>query len=188
VTLERVLNVDYGGSLFEEGKWVHLAVVVDRENDKYLLYKNGVLHDDPKDVSWIGSSNSNNDMILAPDALFRGTMDEIRIYDRALSSSEISSYYAANKPVHWLIFSAICDPYGATLYPWVKIDGQNAAYVSSVTRETHTVEVEDPWVFPEWGEFEFDRFTYDSTTDTSNPMTISVSKDTEIIAHYTLTG
>ncbi|MBN1358017.1 LamG domain-containing protein, partial [Candidatus Bathyarchaeota archaeon] len=170
------------------GKWSHIVGTADTATHKVCLYIDGVKVDER---SFSGQINTNSIAFQigkrSDGGYFGGIIDEVRIYDRALSASEISSYYDANKPVHWLTVTAICDPYGATLYPWVKIDGHYTDYINSLTRGSYTVEVEDPWWFP-YGEFEFDRFTYDGTTVTSNPMPMYVSKDTEVIAHYTLSG
>jgi hypothetical protein len=172
------------------GKWSHIVGTADTATHKVCLYIDGVKVPNEGYISGQINTNSIPFQIgkRSDGGYFEGIIDEVRIYDRALSSSEISSYYAANKPVHWLTVSTVLDPYGATIYPWIKIDGYYTDVLSVTHGTSHTVEVEDPWYFPYLGYFEFDRFTYDSTTNTQNPMTIYVYKDTEITAHYTLSG
>jgi hypothetical protein len=137
----------WGGPLLEEDNWVHLAIVVDRENDKYLLYKNGALHDDAKDESWSGSPDSNADMFFAPDALFNGVLDDVRIYDRVLSHSEILRQYHDYTPTNaWLhVTGPNAYPYGPSIW----IDSEYVGMVTasrSLSQEAHTIAV-DPW-FP----------------------------------------
>ncbi|MBN1358535.1 LamG domain-containing protein, partial [Candidatus Bathyarchaeota archaeon] len=172
------------------GKWSHIVGTADTATHKVCLYIDGVKVPNEGYISGQINTNSIPFQIgkRSDGGYFEGIIDEVRIYDRALSSSEISSYYAANKPVHWLTVRTVLDPYGATIYPWIKIDGYYTDVLSVTHGTSHTVEVEDPWYFPYLGYFEFDRFTYDSTTNTQNPMTIYVYKDTEITAHYTLSG
>jgi hypothetical protein len=179
-----------------DGKWHHIAVTWRKSDGQVKLYKDGT-------SVYTGTLQSGATINLAnlvigqeqdsfrggfdSSQAFKGIIDEVRIYDRVLSPTEISNYYDANKPIHWLTVSAIWDQYGATMYPWVKIDGQTTN-IASVTRGTHTVEVEGSIWDPYLGDFYFDRFTYDSTTNYNNPMTMSVSKDTEVIAHYYWNG
>ena len=174
-----------GSTVVDDNKWHYIVFTYDGSNK--MIYVDGYPNTYPQATSGSFSSTTGAlRMGRQPSGDARqvnGVIDEVRIYDRALSSSEISSYYNTNKPVHWLTVSAIWDQYGATMYPWVKIDGQTTN-IASVTRGTHTVQVQNPIQDPYLGYFYFDRFTYDSTTNTQNPMTISVSKDTEVIAHY----
>jgi hypothetical protein len=91
---------------------------------------------------------------------------------------------AANLPVYRLSVEAYSDAYGWMIaYPWIKIDGDETEW-ADVTQGFHTVEVEDSVWDPYQGMLYFDRFTYDSTTDYSNPMTIYVSEEVEVTAHY----
>lgn len=115
---------------------------------------------------------------------FNGLIDEVSINDRALSSTEISSYYAESRPRHWLNIDAICDEYSMPLYPWISIDGQYTSPIDVTRGDTHTFEVAGAIEDPYYGWFYFDRFTYGGTTNYDNPMTLQISTETQITAHY----
>jgi hypothetical protein len=84
------------GSPFPIGKWVHLAVV--RNGNTASIYLNGQL-----DASWTATSGSiaNNDPFVIGHVLdglgtqfnqgFNGLIDEVSVYDRALSPQEIQA-------------------------------------------------------------------------------------------------
>ncbi len=115
-----------------------------------------------------------------------GVIDEVRIYDRALSANEISIYYDANVPYYWLTVACLYNDY-YPIYSEIKIDGQGVGYcykIEVVAQGNHVFEVED-WVEdPNYGWFYFDHYTYGSTTNYNNPMTLSVSEDTYVSADY----
>jgi hypothetical protein len=77
---------------FPTNQWVHVAVTLDGDTGK--LYQNGVLQDtqtitlNPSDVvgpfAWLGRS-------IYGDPYFDGDMDEIQVYGRALTASEIAT-------------------------------------------------------------------------------------------------
>jgi hypothetical protein len=83
-------------SSFTPNQWYHLVGVIDDTNDRALLYVNGVLeHDMPETTPmeeetgavWIGWSPTN--------AGVDGLIDEVAIWDRALSATEIAGLYPA---------------------------------------------------------------------------------------------
>ncbi len=85
-------EVSAGGADTDAGRWVHLAGTYDGAN--WNLYKNGLLISSAEDtvgavpvaVGWsIGSRGG--DMI---DQLFDGLIDDVRIYNRALTQDEIA--------------------------------------------------------------------------------------------------
>lgn len=87
----------YGGSSFPvtAGTWYHLTVVYDGRQQ--MMYRNGQL---VYSRSQTGSMGSNASRFLigargstAPRNLFGGMIDEVRIYDRALSANEIVNVY-----------------------------------------------------------------------------------------------
>lgn len=90
-------NVDpwatYGINAFPRGEYVHLAAVFDGSN--LSIYVNGILdastpfrtntHDRATDVL-IGANHSRGN----PGAFFKGTIDDIRIYNRVLTDTELT--------------------------------------------------------------------------------------------------
>jgi len=91
----RILSsVNHG---FNAGEWHHVAVTVDAENDVLTFYSDG---------SQLGASTTfngilpiNNSYLIIGDgfgAYFKGFMDEVRIYNRILSASEIEQHYQMN--------------------------------------------------------------------------------------------
>jgi hypothetical protein len=85
------------GPMFSTGIWTHLAVVLGPAGA--VLYVNGAAASTnaqltlrPRDLgatanNWLGRSQ------FAVDPFFAGSLDELRLYDRALSAAEISSLY-----------------------------------------------------------------------------------------------
>jgi len=81
--------------------WVHTAIIADYKNRIVRFYRNGVLF----------SSNTINEQMLFPDVsrykyvgsysyggdFNAGTIDDFRIYNRALSDAEIKAIYDATK-------------------------------------------------------------------------------------------
>ncbi len=163
-------------------KWSHLVGTADSATGKVCLYIDGRK---VAENTFSGQINTNSIPFQigkrSDGGYFGGIIDEVRIYDRALSASEIASIYAANKPVHWLTVSMNIGPYGSA-----SIDGvwYYCPATVSVLRGLHTIEV-GQYLYPYPGiQFRFDHYTYDSTTDYNNPMTLTVSKDTAVTAYY----
>lgn len=97
-------KIEFGGSssitsntALATGQWYH--IVAQRSSGTGYIYINGVL-DTSGSVS-IGSSASN-DVTIGLDYLpspryFKGKIDEVRIYNRVISSGEIQSLYASGQ-------------------------------------------------------------------------------------------
>ncbi|WP_274361902.1 LamG domain-containing protein [Paenibacillus thermotolerans] len=81
----------------QPGVWYHIAAVY-REG-RHSLYVNGMLQDEQPgsfapsadEPIYIGKKNSNE-----PRFWFRGALDDLRMYDRALSEREVSALYTEN--------------------------------------------------------------------------------------------
>lgn len=76
------------------GKWVHVAVTIAGSTgtlyvDGQAAGTNAEMTYDPRDVraseAWLGKSR------FASDAFFGGSLDEVKLYDRALSAAEIAA-------------------------------------------------------------------------------------------------
>lgn len=88
-----------GAVPLEAGVWLQLTTVYDQSQSKALFYINGKLvasSDEAKlgegyDYLYIGGSPGFGEY-------FQGDIDDVRIYDRALSASEVSALYEGSKP------------------------------------------------------------------------------------------
>lgn len=76
-------------------QWVHLMTVVDRSVQRGYVYVNGVVvSSSGTDISSIDSvSNATNISISNATYPFNGKIDDVRIYNRALSATEIGQLY-----------------------------------------------------------------------------------------------
>ncbi|MBT6995052.1 hypothetical protein HN865_03700 [Candidatus Woesearchaeota archaeon] len=81
-----------------EDDWQHVAITYDASDMLLTVYKNGVEIDSNSNaVNVLG--NTNNLYIganTAPDRFFKGTLDELIIYSKVLTSNEIEDYYFEN--------------------------------------------------------------------------------------------
>jgi hypothetical protein len=131
-------GVVIGTAAYADGEkdsgWQHLAVVVEKTSSQYnrvLFYKNGRLlwsknHFDPLEdtralpiaigAAWEGTS---------PVSFFSGKMDDIRIYDRALSQTEIELLY---NPIQCLDIDLDDDIDGEELWFFSKNYGKKRWY------------------------------------------------------------
>lgn len=85
------------GSVLESNRWYHVALVYDNTN--LMGYVDGVL--DGSQPATGSVQTSTNDLRIGayapsvPFSMFPGAIDELSIYDRALSASEIQSIFEA---------------------------------------------------------------------------------------------
>jgi hypothetical protein len=121
------------------GKWTFLAVVYDQPNETVRLYVNGtnVYEESGElgtgwDFALIGTNPSFNEF-------FKGPIDEVRIYDRALSGARIQEIYQYSGLMPDLVVSKLSAPSTAQVGQTISIfnvvknyDGKKAA--QSVTR------------------------------------------------------
>ncbi|MFH2050265.1 MAG: LamG-like jellyroll fold domain-containing protein [bacterium] len=86
------INTELIGSNINDGNWHQLAITYD-SNNSFCLFVDGVLEKELNATSPLGSQNSN--VVIGgfagnPTELsFSGKIDEVRIYNRVLSASEI---------------------------------------------------------------------------------------------------
>jgi hypothetical protein len=86
-----------GDTTIKAGVWTHIAITIDRVGNKAISYVNGVAQASPVDISaiddgeldWgfgtIGRTLGSNHI-----QYFGGLIDDVRIYDRPLSSKEVA--------------------------------------------------------------------------------------------------
>ena len=95
-------NAIVGGPV-ETGVWTHLCAVYDKDNSMVYLYENGVEVNSSSSASY--TSESGNTAVGARKAgsyqgmYFNGTIDEVLIYKRALTSSEVKEIYSPSEHV-----------------------------------------------------------------------------------------
>jgi hypothetical protein len=109
-----VLVVNSGRNVFaagyeksiNDGEWHHLAGVFDSQTNTLKMYVDGVQDGSTETTSGtlltstqpvsIGSAEPN----YVSTEYFNGTIDDVRIYSRALSSQEILSLYQSGSCIH----------------------------------------------------------------------------------------
>lgn len=85
--------IDGGGSSVPFNTWTHIVSTYDGANVK--IYINGVLD---QTLGWVGSFSNNTNLRIGHDQFgagryFNGAIDDVRIYNRALSASEVKLLY-----------------------------------------------------------------------------------------------
>jgi len=88
----------FSGGVFSNNNWVFVAVVRDINTKTIKYYKNGDVS--PSNCgSWVNPSISTRRVGIGYEyaGYWQGLIDEIRIYNRALSDSEIKALYQATK-------------------------------------------------------------------------------------------
>ena len=82
----------------EEGGWYHITLV--REGQEAHTYINGIMQKSVKRCSGVDLSNdavlsfSNSPCLDGKVQRFKGILDEVRVYDRALSEEEVEAIYS----------------------------------------------------------------------------------------------
>ena len=83
---------------FLTGEWVHVVVVRDRESKSLRIYRNGVLVKEERDYT-LNSLTQTDPLIIGNSAElaapFKGGLDEVKLFNYALSPSEIGGLYSS---------------------------------------------------------------------------------------------
>jgi len=74
--------------------WYHFCIVVDESNSKILMYINGVNENNQSGTLNTASSTLSLGRYILNIEYFDGKIDEVSYWNRTLSSTEISNYYA----------------------------------------------------------------------------------------------
>ena len=83
-------------NLVNDGKWHHIAAVQDRDNNELRLYIDGKLEGTTTSTSYTGNFSDSNPVnmgYLLGDLYYNGILDEIALYNRTLTETEIKSHY-----------------------------------------------------------------------------------------------
>lgn len=84
----------------EHGRWYHFVVVVDRDAGRLHYYRDGVHIDNFQTAFNLGNFAFSEDLDLGArsghnDNWFNGAVDDVRVYNRALSLEEVENLYYA---------------------------------------------------------------------------------------------
>jgi hypothetical protein len=78
-------------------RWVLLCAVVDREAGRFSVYQDGMLID--SDALMLGSFAATRAAKIGDTAggggVFRGLVDDVRVYNRALTAADVDALYRA---------------------------------------------------------------------------------------------
>lgn len=110
----------FGIPVFPEGQWHHIVGIID--GGKKYIYADGDL---AKDVDYNGpmqTSGTEHEIGKAVDGGFVGLIDEVVIYNRALSSDEVLRLYQAEG----LPSGTPVVPRGKLTTRWAEIKGRNS--------------------------------------------------------------
>ncbi|GGI57653.1 T9SS type A sorting domain-containing protein [Winogradskyella haliclonae] len=86
-------NFGVNGGPVTLNQWTHIAGVYDQANGTLSIYINGTLQNTAAGITGSSLSTTNNTILGGVDwgnATFTGTIDELRIWDRALTAQEIT--------------------------------------------------------------------------------------------------
>lgn len=121
-----------------DGNWHHLVTTFDQSKTS-RIYVDGVLKNTVVQNGWNTSVNSNTfwlGSLFSPSAsLFNGTVDDLKIYDRALTQAEVTSLFTNNTLLSSQNFSQ--NNLEVSLYPNPATDVLNI----EMTNEVKSVEI-----------------------------------------------
>jgi hypothetical protein len=128
--------------LVSPGNWYHVVVVFDTVNDVKKVYLNGTLVQNVTYTCSIPTANYKDEIGRAYDNsflnnwYFNGVIDEVRIYNRALSDVEIQALYQAKARLDYGDIR-FADSDGSTqLNYWQEVDGKFWVKVPSIPAST----------------------------------------------------
>jgi hypothetical protein len=86
----------YIGTGYSDGEWHHLAAVLNRSDNTVKVYIDGA-QEDSSDASSVGDINTTDGLNIGMQDtthyFFKGKVDEIRMYQRALLAEEVKMHY-----------------------------------------------------------------------------------------------
>jgi hypothetical protein len=157
-------------TLFDD-TWHHVVIVVDRDNDKLKVYVDGMKDSSELDISSIGDIGTTVSLTIGKeDTYLDGEIDEVKIYNKALSSEEVYNLYIygafqdypyredirhirdyeIDPPIFSVVAKEIDTPSNfytwieATIYPETNAGGYVLAYKNATLDEYQNIYVEQP--------------------------------------------
>ena len=103
IKLTRVNSVDFatGTQAISTGAWQHVAVVMNRARTSLTYYLNGVAETITYDATTFDTGKQSDTIgtrLAGTDNYFDGKIDDVRIYNRALSAADVAALYAVTAP------------------------------------------------------------------------------------------
>jgi hypothetical protein len=126
-------------NVITKGKWIHYASVIDRVKHTMSIYINGALSSTQSDNYSSFNINTSNLRIgfseegQSWETPFKGTLDEIRLYNRALTAANITALYNQGVSVNGTIKSMAAH----------SVTCQNVTTAQSITIAASTVTAYD---------------------------------------------
>ena len=171
------VQIDYYSTEFEE-HWSFVTGIYDRSRNNISLYVDGILEDySYADVDIVNEPNVRlvigtiyGEEYPATDRFFNGIIDEVRIYDIALSDEEINNlYHEYSKTQKLQSFWSFDGGVGDIAYDyssnWYDGDIKGAEWISGVKNTALTFGGDDDWI--DLGDVLDDTFTNDIFTITA---------------------
>lgn len=89
-------------TFINDDKWHYVGMVVDRSTQRIKVFVDGKFEGSEGDTSLVGNINISGALIIGATAVsqmyfWNGSIDEVRIYNRALSAEEIKRHYEESK-------------------------------------------------------------------------------------------
>ncbi len=99
-------NIQYTSGTITPTQWVHLVFVYIGSTSQIQFYKNGVLF---SQIPFSLNTVNNNDIFALGAGVgvlgsFNGAIDDLKIYDQALTASQIATLYNPNTPPTGLLY------------------------------------------------------------------------------------
>ena len=126
-------GVASSSGLFTTGEWVHFAMVYDGtatgNSNRLKAYVNGVALTLTIQGTIPATTNSTSSTTQVGSRgggiSFSGSIDQVRIFSKALSSSEVSTLYAETACVHTSTTDIVNYPTGTTPIAYYKLDNSS---------------------------------------------------------------
>lgn len=105
---ESTQQKNHTGTALNDGAWHHIVTVINYAADTIDFYVDGVLASSSGTISFTATATSNTDSASYAIAaayspasnFFNGALDDVRVYDRALSATEVNELYHFYFPMY----------------------------------------------------------------------------------------